>query len=379
MYFPSSSRAPRARVAVSRSRAVARALCGCVARACRARVFGVRARTLRTMIQTPQVPQSQEEFARLVDNLAYQNQSLLDYFLYDKIDPTPAAVRKNYWRYTAKCIHSENCWCFHVIGSRDKSINPHPERCEAGAFVPMMQRKLTMTREACHTGRVSRAKCPCITGSGRPCLHTQMNAGTMIATIALARAAGVNHIVEEGREGGLTAFMYRLHGFKVTSIEYGPTDEVTKAMRAMAPDIVLADGDGSKLIPELIAKMTPQEAARTMVFFDGEKRVFAYQTYSKVKDKVALAAFDDSIPAFQQWLDSRKEVWWQAAAEPLYLARMGALINASNAKLDAVSTRMGGHSTCRPGGAYKESSLCPKHSPADTLFLIGGGWGKVAL
>ena len=310
-----------------------------------------------------------------MDKLIYRNQSLLKYFLYDGIAPTPAAVWKNYWKHTATCVQSENCWCFHVIGSRDKGINPSPEKCEAGAFVPMMQRKLTMTREACHTGRVSRAKCPCITGSGKPCLHTQMNAGTMVATISLARAAGVNHIVEEGREGGLTAFMYRLHGFKVTSIEYGPTDEVTRAMRTMAPDVELADGDGSKLIPELIAKMTPQEAARTMIFFDGEKRVFAYNTYSKVKDKVALAAFDDSIPAFQRWLESRGEVWWQAAAEPLYLNRMGALINASNAKLDSLAMNIRGLA-CRPGRPYQVASLCPRHSPADTLFLIGGGWGK---
>ena len=33
--------------------------------------------------------------------------------------------------------------------------------------------------------------------------------------ITAARLAGVTHIIEEGRYGGLSALMYALHGFKV--------------------------------------------------------------------------------------------------------------------------------------------------------------------
>jgi hypothetical protein len=35
-----------------------------------------------------------------------------------------------------------------------------------------------------------------------------MKPPTSIVLISLARAAGVNHIIEEGREGGLSAFIY---------------------------------------------------------------------------------------------------------------------------------------------------------------------------
>jgi len=35
-----------------------------------------------------------------------------------------------------------------------------------------------------------------------------MAPGTNLAVVALARAAGVNHIIEEGRQGGLSAFIY---------------------------------------------------------------------------------------------------------------------------------------------------------------------------
>jgi len=61
---------------------------------------------------------------------------------------------------------------------------------------------------------------------GEACLYSDMTPTTTIAMISLARAAGVNHIIEEGREGGLSAFLYSLHGFQVTSVEYLPELEV---------------------------------------------------------------------------------------------------------------------------------------------------------
>lgn len=45
----------------------------------------------------------------------------------------------------------------------------------------------------------------------------------------------------------------------------------------------------------MIDAFGPEVAARTMVFFDGEKRGTAYKaTYSLIKSRVAVAAFDDS-------------------------------------------------------------------------------------
>eukprot|EP00966_Prymnesium_polylepis_P302494 6988460-Prymnesium_polylepis.1 len=62
--------------------------------------------------------------------------------------------------------------------------------------------------------------------------------------MAAARAAGVTHIVEQGRYGGLSAFMYALHGFKVTSIELVPLDDVSRGLRHAAPSVALVDADG---------------------------------------------------------------------------------------------------------------------------------------
>lgn len=104
--------------------------------------------------------------------------------------------------------------------------------------------------------------------------------------------------------------MYSLHGFKVTSVEYGPIDEVSLALARMAPAprVTMRDGDGRVLVPEVVASLSDAEAARTLIFFDGEKRVFAHRTWEKVKGRVGMAAFDDSIPEFESYLAGKHEV-----------------------------------------------------------------------
>ena len=50
--------------------------------------------------------------------------------------------------------------------------------------------------------------------------------------------------------------MYWLHGFKVTSVEYSPIDEVGTALRELAPGVVQLDGDSRQLVPELVRNMS---------------------------------------------------------------------------------------------------------------------------
>ena len=47
------------------------------------------------------------------------------------------------------------------------------------------------------------------------CLFGDMRPGKLLAIISACRAAGVTHIIEEGRYGGLSALVYAMHGFKV--------------------------------------------------------------------------------------------------------------------------------------------------------------------
>ena len=55
-----------------------------------------------------------------------------------------------------------------------------------------------------------------------------------------------------------------------------------------------------------------------MIFFDGEKRTFTCDTFMKVKNRVAFAAFDDSTGEFGRFMSNKGEIWWQVATEPLY-------------------------------------------------------------
>ena len=160
--------------------------------------------------------------------------------------------------------------------------------------------------------------------------------------IVAARAAGVTHIVEEGREGGLTAYLYRKHGFRVTSIEYLPLDSVgqvkplrqsasalraqrpspfAQALRQMAPDIVQLNGDGRTIIPSLLGSLSPTEAARIAVIFDGEKRLAAYETFKQIRHRIALAVFDDS----NQGADSKKFMATVRGAEIMWPPRFAKL------------------------------------------------------
>ena len=62
----------------------------------------------------------------------------------------------------------------------------------------------------------------------------------------------------------------------------------------MAPRVRQLDGDGSAIVPQLVGNMTSEDAAKTLVVFDGEKRDAAYKTFSKIAQKVAAAVFDDT-------------------------------------------------------------------------------------
>jgi len=125
-------------------------------------------------------------------------------------------------------------------------------------------------------------------------MFSDMRPTKILTAITAARLAGVDHIIEEGRFGGLSAFMYALHGFHVTSVEFLPLDGPTVALQQMSPDVRLVDGDGRVLVPALVRNMTDQQARRTMVIFDGEKRLDAYPTFEKIRDRVGVVIFDDT-------------------------------------------------------------------------------------
>jgi len=209
---------------------------------------------------------------------------------------------KSSWAsYTTNCSYASDCYCFHVQGwSMSKDQNPSGYRnCFNGNSGP---NNMSCKRQS--------PDCGCVVGGG--CLFTDMRPVKILAAITAARLSGVDHIIEEGRFGGLSAYMYSLHGFKVTSVEFLPLLHVEKALGRLAPEIALINGNGKEFIPGLVANMTDDLARKTMVIFDGEKRMEAYSTFLKIRARVGLCFFDDSNlggPDFMRKLISN-EIWW---------------------------------------------------------------------
>jgi hypothetical protein len=314
-------------------------------------------------------PRTSEQFANMMDHVSMNNATLLQYFFRQTRTPN---VRDNWVPHTEKCIWSTNCYCGHVRGSRDKQFNPvdqmlERDRTTGGACEKTGGRnKMTriISRTSCSKAFLNK-NCSCWTGRGGPCLHSDMKAPTAVALISIARAAGVDHIIEEGREGGLSAFIYHQHGFRVTSVEYLPEAEPTAVLRQLAPDIAIVDGDGSKLIPEIIGRMSAAEAARTMVIFDGEKRVQAHRTFKQIRDRVAFAAFDDSeVAAFRRYLTTQGEVWFET--ETYNITRHKRYNGLMNMWRDMPIRFKEG----RPGSGIEVQHNC------HTTFVRGGGWAE---
>jgi len=237
---------------------------------------------------------------------AASNTTLVNY-LYQSTEP--AKLADGWKALTAGCrIAPRGCWCFHVEGSMLKSANPNGhKRCAP------KDKLLDCSSDPSVSPAMVRKDCSCFVQQpvASPCLFGDMRPAKLLAIIAACRAAGVTHIIEQGRYGGLSAAIYALAGFRVTSIELLPLTEVTAAMGSFVPSVRLIDGDGRAEVVKLVRALPPNE--RVAVIFDGEKRLSAYTTFRLVKKDIALAVFDDSNlddGAFPRKLQEEKEAAW---------------------------------------------------------------------
>ena len=227
-------------------------------------------------------------FEKLLLDTINANHTLREYFL-PPVGSYKDNLEKNWVPFSPQCKYSKRCHCSHVAGeSASVDDNARPALCEHSKDVHSQQ------MAACNTVPKAKKNCECLTGQGDPCLYGHMSPYKLLLVVAAARAGGIDTIIEEGREGGLSAYMYARQGFNVISVEYLPLGMVKKGLTAIAPSIQQLEGDGAEIVPRLIRNMTTEQAARTLVIFDGEKRENAYKTYRKIRKHVAAAIFDDS-------------------------------------------------------------------------------------
>mmetsp|Transcript_34563 Transcript_34563/g.107368 ORF Transcript_34563/g.107368 Transcript_34563/m.107368 type:complete len:204 (-) Transcript_34563:43-654(-) len=197
----------------------------------------------------------------------------------------------------------------------------------------------------------------------------------LLSAISLARYLGVTRVVEEGRYGGLSAYMYDMHGFNVTSIEFLPLDDVTQALRRLVPTVELRTADGHEETPAALQAVDPARD-RVMVIFDGTKRFDAYGTFEKIRDKVAFAIFDNTNigngMSFREHLAEKGEVVWSTddASYNNLTAKESPILKTLLSSLPR-SQFFGGvnqlwhlHFTIVQGGAYNPAHCRPRKAQA---------------
>ena len=279
-------------------------------------------------------PSSHAEFTAMMVRLSALNASLLNYAYSD----TPSSdLRANWNPFTDGCQIKYDCYCHHVKGDMSRSVNPSGWRScydDNSGRLKTKVGEFPHYRAECDSNRTAWDRftnailgpsfgrppklCGCLSGS--PCLFSDMRPAKLLAAITAARAAGVTHIIEEGRFGGLSSYIYSIHGFDVTSVEFLPLDGPSAALHQLAPAVRQLNGNGLTLLPKLVSKLTDREAARTMVIFDGEKRFMAWDTFQKFRERVALAIFDDTNldgRRFPDMLDRTGQVFFNTE-DPAY-------------------------------------------------------------
>ena len=281
------------------------------------------------------VPHAGPLRSQRVNAWAASNSSLLSY-LYPR--EAPASLADGWRAILPGCsVERSSCWCFHVSGaSMVKARNPQGlKRC-----VPKDRVMDCSVPAAGVFYAKARRNCSCFAQKLRapPCLFGDMRPAKLLAIIAACRALRIDHIIEQGRYGGLSALIYAQHGFKVTSVELLPLAEVTSALRELAPSVRQVDDDGRAAVVRLVREAPAGE--RLAVIFDGEKRATAYETFAMVKPRLALAAFDDTNldgEHFPRLLRERRELAWHtwdcrfmaAHGDAVQLDQLGRMIEAA--------------------------------------------------
>ncbi|CAJ1453093.1 unnamed protein product [Effrenium voratum] len=150
-----------------------------------------------------------------------------------------------------------------------------------------------------------------------------MRPAKLLAAVALLRFLNVTQVIEDGRYGGLSALVYALHGFEVTSVEMLPLGHVKETLGAFG--VRLHDGDSREALPQILKEMHPWR--RAAVIFDGLKRFEAYEVYKKIAPRVAVAIFDDTnirdgLAFRRMWSSDAASFGWVLKAEEPYLEQL---------------------------------------------------------
>jgi hypothetical protein len=129
---------------------------------------------------------------------------------------------------------------------------------------------------------------------GPECLWGNMPFGKSVLIILLARALGVNYLIESGRMGGMSLLHYAHFGLRLWSIELLPVKHVEVALVRRIPTLVLQTGSGMTLVPQAIREIRSRDAdARIAVVLDGPKSTLARSLARTIINETSLVVVDD--------------------------------------------------------------------------------------
>ena len=107
---------------------------------------------------------------------------------------------------------AHNCFCMHGRNGTEPCLFSDMR----AALCTCFPKRGLPASDTVHTLIRGRSRETCPEPTKPPLFHcTSRRPVKILAVITAARLAGVTHIIEEGRYGGLSALMYALHGFKV--------------------------------------------------------------------------------------------------------------------------------------------------------------------
>ncbi|EER05999.1 hypothetical protein Pmar_PMAR028187 [Perkinsus marinus ATCC 50983] len=126
---------------------------------------------------------------------------------------------------------------------------------------------------------------------GGSCLWGNTPSLKLLPVAAIAEALNVTTIIESGRRGGASALAYHQLGFHVISVEFDPIQEVEDALREIAPDIELINGDAMVEVPRILDRLPAHEAVGVVI--DGPKLQPQLDLWTAIRSRVLFGALDD--------------------------------------------------------------------------------------
>lgn len=207
------------------------------------------------------------------------------------------------------------------------------------------------------------------------CLWGNMLPHKLVTVLSLIHQLNISVVIESGRKGGLSAYLYSLVSPSVVSIELNPIPEVEHTLSLVAENVKLITGNGKHLVPSLVEQYHLQ-GHKVAVILDGPKGRAAASVVSKLMNSSVLIGVDDMLinsPARFQVEDlARHEVFDTSNYQHLV-----SFLGKDRKWARKFFNRSGNghlHDILRSTGVSPRQFSMTEYGKNSLLLFLGGGW-----